>query len=293
MEEMECQYNLGNYIYTIKDSDDLQANMENEYIKLNGDLLELEVQSLEIPTDTSFVWTKDATLLLMKEYYVRKERFKNAKIKKKTLWTEIAIVFDKNNYYVSPENLDKKFRNLKRTYIKIRNNIKRSPKEKNKITWEYYGYLKTIFEKDYNISDFTMTSKIEAEDDKEIAESIVHNENSSSEKSMEDDDSSVTSSDQSDQLDNFNNTEQTYYDVKSIKRGIKLRTHKKRQVTNFREERLNLEKEKVKELRRLREAIENNNEIQKERNQLFSALIMNISCETLNEFKSGSSHEKA
>lgn len=303
MEVIECQYNLGNYIYTIRDSKDVHTKLKSdpvfitEYIKLNGDHLEFEVQNQKIPTDTGFVWTKKATLLLMEEYHARKEKFRDLTIKKKSLWREIAVVFEKNNYYVSPENLDKKFRNLKRTYIKIRDNIKKSPNQKDRITWEYYEYLKSIFEKDYNINNSSTINKIvvKSEGDEKISKSIVHNKNSLSGKSVEDDDSILILSDQSDQSDHYNNTEQIFCDVKpiSIHTGVKLRMQRKRQAKTFREERLSLEKEKVKELRRLREAIENNNEIQRERNQLFSSLIMNISYESLNEYKFGSSYEKA
>lgn len=306
MEVIECQYNLGNYIYTIRDSKEIHAKLKSDpvfiikYIKLNGDHLEFEVQDQKMPTDTGFVWTRKATLLLMEEYHARKEKFRDTTIKKKSLWREIAVVFEKNNYYVSPENLDKKFRNLKRTYIKIRDNIKKSPKEKDRVTWEYYEYLKTIFEKDNSINNPSTINKIvvKTKGDEKITKSIVHNENSLSGKSVEDDDSTLIlsdQSDQSDQLDHYNNTEQIFCDVKpiSIHKRVELRTQRKRQAKTFREERLSLEKEKVKELRRLREAIENNNEIQRERNQLFSSLIMNISYESLNEYKFGSSYEKA
>ncbi|XP_043488481.1 uncharacterized protein LOC122515238 isoform X2 [Polistes fuscatus] len=293
MEVIEGQYNLGNYIYTIRDSKDVHAKLKSEYIKLNGDHLEFEVQNQKIPTDTGFIWTKKATLLLMEEYYARKEKFRDFTIKKKLLWKEIAVVFEKNNYYVSPENLDKKFRNLKRTYIKIRDNIKKSPNEKDRITWEYYEHLKTIFEKDYNINNSSTINKtvVKTEGDEKILKSIVHNKNSLSGKSVEDNNSILMLSDQS---DHYNDTEEIFCDVKpiSIHKEVKLRTQRKRQAKTFREERLSLEQEKVKELRLLRKAIEHNNEIQKERNQLFSSLIMNISYESLNECKFGSSYEK-
>ncbi|XP_046828972.1 uncharacterized protein LOC124428674 isoform X2 [Vespa crabro] len=296
MDEIECQYNLGNYIYTIRDTKDVHARLKSEYIKLNGANLEYQVRSINAIADTSFVWTRSKTLLLIEAYDARKEKFRDSTIKKKTLWKEIALEFEKKNYYVSAENLDKKFRNLKRTYIKIRDNIRKSSMGKDRITWEYYDYLQKIYEKDYTIDIPNMinTNLVKSEDNEKISQNFVHSESSLSGKSVADDEFIEVLSDQLDQSDHYDGNTQIVCDTKpnTIRERIKLRTQRKRQMKTLREEHLSLEKEKVKELRRLREAIENNNEIQRERNQLFSALIMNITCETLNEFKFGSFCEK-
>ncbi|KAL2737689.1 uncharacterized protein V1478_001775 [Vespula squamosa] len=298
MDEIECRYNLGNYIYTIKDTKEVHTRLKSdpvfvaEYIKLNGANLEYEVQNINITADTSFVWTRSKTLLLIEAYDARKERFIDPRIKKKTLWKEIALEFEKKNYYVSAENLDKKFRNLKRTYIKIRDNIRKSFIGKDRVTWEYYDYLQKIYEKDYPI--MINTNLEDNEDSEKISPNLVHSDSSLSAKSGADDDFVEVLSDQTDQSDHYNGTTQIVCDTKpnALRERVKLRTQRKRQMKTLREEHLSLEKEKIKELRRLREAIENNNEIQRERNQLFSALIMNITCETLNEFKFGSFCEK-
>ncbi|KAK2588122.1 hypothetical protein KPH14_004175 [Odynerus spinipes] len=296
MEEIECQYNLGNYIYTIRDTKDVHTRLRSdpvfvaEYIKLNGTNLEFQVQNENLVTDTSFVWTRNKTLLLIEAYDVRKDKFRDSTIKKKTLWKEIAAEFEKKNYHVSAENLDKKFRNLKRTYIKIRDNIKNSTLGKDRVTWEYYDYLQNIYEKDCSTNIPNVVIKNE---NYEKISQLDHSESSSSAKTIAEDDFVAGLSDQPDQYDRCNGGTQLMCDTKSNIHGrVKLRTRRKKQMKAFREEHLNLEKEKIKELRRLREAIENNNEIQRERNQLFSALIMNITCETLNEFKFGSFCEK-
>lgn len=247
-------------------------------------------------SDTSFVWTRSKTLLLIESYGARKEKFRNPTIKKKTLWQEIALEFKKKNYYVSAENLDKKFRNLKRTYIKIRDNIRKSFMGKDRVTWEYYDYLQKIYENDgytLDISSMTNINSVKSEDSDKITENFAHSESSLSEKSLADEEFIEVLSYQPDQSDHYNDTTEMIYDTKpNIRERVKLRMQRKRDMKTLRKEYLNLEKEKIKELRRLREAIENNNEIQRERNQLFSALIMNITCETLNEFKYGSFREK-
>lgn len=246
-------------------------------------------------SDTSFIWTRSKTLLLIEFYDARKEKFRNPTIKKKNIWQEIALEFEKRNYYVSAESLDKKFRNLKRTYIKIRDNIRKSCMGKDRVTWEYYDYLQKIYENDctLDISSMTNTNSVKSEDSDKITENFVHSESSLSEKSLADEEFIEVLSDQPDQSDHYNDTTEMICDTKpNISERVKLRTQRKRHMKTLREEHLSLEKEKIKELRRLREAIENNNEIQRERNQLFSALIMNITCETLNEFKFGSFCEK-
>lgn len=293
MEEIECQYNLGNYIYTIRDTKDVHARLKSdpvfvaEYIQLNGANLEFQVKNEDLAVDTSFVWTRSKTLFLIEAYDARKEKFNDSTIKKKTLWSEIAGEFERRNCHVSAENLDKKFRNLKRTYIKIRDNIKKSTIDRDRVTWEYYDYLQKIYEKDCNIN--IPNVMVKNEDYEKISQDLIHSESSSSAKSGADDDF-VEISDQPDQSDQYNGATQIVCDTNSNMHGkVKLKMRRKKQMKAFREEHLNLEKEKIKELRRLREAIENNNEIQKERNQLFSALIMNITCETLNEIKFESS----
>ncbi|XP_043681314.1 uncharacterized protein LOC122635318 isoform X2 [Vespula pensylvanica] len=292
MDEIECRYNLGNYIYTIKDTKEVHTRLKSEYIKLNGTNLEYQVQNINTTAEASFVWTRSKTLLLIEAYDARKEKFIDPRIKKKTLWKEIALEFEKKNYYVSAENLDKKFRNLKRTYIKIRDNIRKSFMGKERVTWEYYDYLQKIYEKDYPI--MINTSLEDNENSDKISQNLVNSDSSLSAKFAADDDFVEILSDQIDRSEHYNGTTQIVCDTKpnTIRGRVKLRTQRKRQMKTLREEHLNLEKEKIKELRRLREAIENNNEIQRERNQLFSALIMNITCETLNEFKFGSFCEK-
>lgn len=233
--------------------------------------------------DTSFVWTRSKTLLLIEAYDARKEKFNDSTIKKKTLWKEIAGEFEKKNYYVSAENLDKKFRNLKRTYIKIRDNIKKSAIKKDRVTWEYYEHLQRIYEKDFIINMPNIMVKIEDYD--RVSQHFSHNESSSSTK-LDVKDFVEVIPNQLDQSNHCNGDTQVTCDKKQIiNEKVKLRTRRKKQMKTFREEHLRLEKEKIKELRRLREAIENNNEIQRERNQLFSSLIMNVTCETLNDVK--------
>lgn len=74
----------------------------------------------------------------------RKGRFRDPKVKKKSLWTEIVNEFRKYNYTNVTENiLDRKMRNIKKTYRTIKNNQRLSGR--GRITWEYYETFQNIF----------------------------------------------------------------------------------------------------------------------------------------------------
>jgi len=74
----------------------------------------------------------------------RKEKFRDPKVKKKSLWTEIANEFRKHNYAcVTEDILDRKMRNMKKTYRTIKDNQKLSGR--GRITWEYFETFENIF----------------------------------------------------------------------------------------------------------------------------------------------------
>lgn len=82
----------------------------------------------------------------MEEYRKRKEKFRDPKIKKKDLWREISRVFRNYNYIVHEDAIDKKFRNLKQTFMRIKDNqnIKKHSGTAN-IDWKYYQIFIEIF----------------------------------------------------------------------------------------------------------------------------------------------------
>nr|CAI5822544.1 unnamed protein product [Callosobruchus analis] len=92
------------------------------------------------------VWNDQMILLLLEEYRRLRDSFRNPKMKKRTLWQQIAAVFTKHNYKVTEDMLDKKFRNLKQTFMRIRDNqnIKRRTGRVN-VTWKFYNIMCEIF----------------------------------------------------------------------------------------------------------------------------------------------------
>lgn len=92
----------------------------------------------------NFSWNNQNTKLLIHLYEERKEKFRDPKVKKKFLWAEIAKEFKKQNYTcVTEDILDRKMRNMKKTYRTIKDNQKLSGR--GRITWEYFETFENIF----------------------------------------------------------------------------------------------------------------------------------------------------
>lgn len=76
-----------------------------------------------IENNSRHQWTVKNTKLLLQLYNERKEKFRDPKIKKRKLWIEIANEMDRNGYKdLNEDILDRKLRNLKKTYRTIKDN---------------------------------------------------------------------------------------------------------------------------------------------------------------------------
>ena len=67
-------------------------------------------------------WSARATKMLLAEYAERKEDFRSPKIKKKILWKSIADKLCESGFMHGADEVDRKMRNLKRTFIKVKEN---------------------------------------------------------------------------------------------------------------------------------------------------------------------------
>lgn len=95
----------------------------------------------------NFSWTKKATKLFLEAYLERKDRFRNPEVKKRQLWTEIVQTLKDHGYTnLDEDTLDRKMRNMKRTYKTIKENNKRNITKR--VSWEYYSTFQNIFPKD-------------------------------------------------------------------------------------------------------------------------------------------------
>ncbi|XP_072752790.1 uncharacterized protein [Anoplolepis gracilipes] len=116
-------------------------------------LPESEQASNSTEEDNKYSWTINSTKLLLELYKERKNKFRDPKIKKRNLWTEILREMSKNGYTnLTEDALDRKLRNLKKTFRTIKDNNRKSSTGRGRISWEYYDTFKDIFSDDQTIN---------------------------------------------------------------------------------------------------------------------------------------------
>lgn len=86
----------------------------------------------------------------MYEYLGRVESFRDPKIKKRDLWNAIAEVFLRKGYQITWAALDRKWRNLKKTYTTIKDNSRKTGR--GRMTWEYLDVFDEIYIRDETIN---------------------------------------------------------------------------------------------------------------------------------------------
>lgn len=96
----------------------------------------METETVE---DSDDHWEHHSTQLMLNLYLQNIDRFRSPKIRKKNVWTDIASAVGK-----SPDCCDKKFRNLKQTYVRLLK--KKNRNESTVVKWPYFD----IFEQIYN-----------------------------------------------------------------------------------------------------------------------------------------------
>ncbi|KYN19765.1 hypothetical protein ALC57_07918, partial [Trachymyrmex cornetzi] len=92
------------------------------------------------------------TKLFLQAYFERKEQFRDPKVRKKSLWTQICNVMSNKGYNVDEDTVDRKMRNLKKTYRTIKDNNKKSSTGRGRIHWDYYDTFEEIFRNDATIN---------------------------------------------------------------------------------------------------------------------------------------------
>lgn len=96
-----------------------------------------------------FTWNHENTLLLLDAYEKRISQFRDPKVKKKNLWLDIAKEMAKYGYSIDADNLDKKMRNMRSTYSKILdNNRTKTTTGRGRISWQYFSRFEQIFATD-------------------------------------------------------------------------------------------------------------------------------------------------
>lgn len=110
---------------------------EEVYLQLN----QSDVIDTELVEDNEDHWENSNIRLMLDLYLQNIERFRTPKIKKKNVWIDIGTAIGKG-----PDCCDKKFRNLKQTYIRLLK--KRSRDDITPVKWPYFD----IFEQIYSVN---------------------------------------------------------------------------------------------------------------------------------------------
>ncbi|KAB0805297.1 hypothetical protein PPYR_02267 [Photinus pyralis] len=88
-------------------------------------------------------WTHESTLLLLSLYEDHIGSFKSPKKTNKSVWLRIANEMSKRGYLFTGDQCDLKFRNLKKTYKRIKDNNKSSGR--GAIVWPYMDMFERVF----------------------------------------------------------------------------------------------------------------------------------------------------
>ncbi|XP_018566285.1 uncharacterized protein LOC108907201 [Anoplophora glabripennis] len=220
-------------------------------------------------------------MLLISSYKEKKDDFRNPKIKKRALWTLIKEEFYNHGYAITEEELDRKWRNLKKTYTGLLDNKKSTGR--GRIYWEYFDDFQEIYSADKSVH-FPQTISTTAT----ISSSIIPVTSSSAICAAS---SSVMSS--LVQLPQFSSSPKcvnlagpstsknsagpsnvTNLMFSSVRDEEKVNKRmRNKNLYSLRKRLTDLDEKRLEELTRIRLAIEENNRIQKERNELLKQIV--------------------
>lgn len=108
---------------------------EEVYMQIN----QADTMDTEPGEEAEDHWEHNSIKTLLNQYLLNVNKFRSPKVKKKNVWIDIANAVGKG-----PDCCDKKFRNLKQTYVRLLK--KKNRNELVVIKWPYFE----VFEKIYN-----------------------------------------------------------------------------------------------------------------------------------------------
>ncbi|XP_032688329.1 uncharacterized protein LOC116852256 [Odontomachus brunneus] len=298
-------YLYNNASYSIMDTKEMHELLKNdpafleEYIKKNTtapvllSINEMENTGQNITEENSFTWSIKSTKLFLEAYSERKLQFRDPKVRKKQLWQEIVQILKMHGYRNIDENtLDRKMRNMKRSFKTIKDNNKKSSTGRGRVSWEYYDILEQIFADDKTVNpDNILESTINVEEVINASCQLsttksVQNENSSIlHTNCITNQSSFSTTPLSD-MTNFNDVlPETCLNSPSISTTSSITSHhisdlkstkNKRSLYNQRKKQIEIEQKRVQAICDLKESLNESNKIQKERNDLIKQLIISL-----------------
>lgn len=228
--------------------------------------------TLYVSGEAQFKWDHISVQILLNEYLKLKDKFYDPKIKKVLLWGKIRETFLEQGIDLSIEYISTKFRNLKKTFLKIYYNNKAPKAGKGKITWDYYSIFLEILKDDETLGIKNLSSTFNPVQDQPgpsfrriapappgpspatlaLASALASGAVSTKNKVIE---------------KNFN-----------LRKAAKRRAVLLRKRQRARIKKLESEEQRLQEIQHLVYVIRENNNIQKERNSLLKELINKCKC---------------
>lgn len=89
-------------------------------------------------------WDHKSTLLFLEECRKRKDDLRNNKIRRRTVFEDIAKILKEHGILYDTNTLDKKLKNLKIRYNIISDNNKKSSTGRGRMSWPYYDIMSDI-----------------------------------------------------------------------------------------------------------------------------------------------------
>ncbi|KAK4885737.1 hypothetical protein RN001_002008 [Aquatica leii] len=152
-------YNKGNQ--TTGYVDDTEENRVLLGMPLAAEPMPVEVEP-EAETENSqhqeIKWTHESILLLLTLYEDHNEQFKSSKKRNKTIWNLIGQSMSQKGYPFTGDNCDIKFRNLKKTYKRIKDNNNGSGR--GAISWPYFKQFDELFGSSHAVLPIATASNI-------------------------------------------------------------------------------------------------------------------------------------
>ncbi|KYN38795.1 hypothetical protein ALC56_06794 [Trachymyrmex septentrionalis] len=213
---------------------------------------------------------------MLEEYKKRAERFRNPENKKKQLWQEISDEMTKYGYKVNADAINKKFRNLKIRYLIIKNSDKKKTSRSGRMSWIYFDIMSEIVFDDRTVNpNLAMASAVFFNNDNDNDD---NNDNTQNEiEKIARFENSILSKNLSDrEIENVLSTSSIISISSILKKNVQNKKFRKRNkpIDNYRKRYMEIEEERIKELRKIREAIEKNNIIQKERVEILKQYLL-------------------
>lgn len=222
---------------------------EIEYIEADTEYMQLnQSEIMETPDDPDDHWDHESTARMLALYLQNIDKFRNPKIRKKNVWIDIANAVAKG-----PDSCDKKFRNLKQTYIRLLRKKNRSGVTAFK--WPYFDIFEEIYSIDGEYQPEIQQKLQEGTADR-ISKALL--EINTSTKFEEVPENGETSNGQTDEVK---------------RKLLRKRNAEFRKATIEMRDRQRVVEEK---LDRLINIVEESNSIQRERNRLFQQFLENL-----------------